>query len=113
MTAPFFHRHTEDQEGDPCGLPLPTRVKQGGQSGLEVLVTYAAGGGRHATRRLIRWQVEGVDPDLDLEAPLETGGNTLGPFAVGQVIRMVTEATNSSGTRTSAPRTITIEPPFR
>ena len=76
-------------------------------------MTYAAGGGRHATRRLIRWQVEGVDPDLDLEAPLETGGNTLGPFAVGQVIRMVTEATNSSGTRTSAPRTITIEPPFR
>jgi hypothetical protein len=41
---------------------------------------------------------------------MEPSGNTLGPFLVGQVVRVMTEVSNSS--RTSAVRTITIEEPI-
>jgi hypothetical protein len=62
--------------------------------------------------RLIRRQVDGVDPGFDLNAPLDASGNALGPFAVGQVVQVMTEVSNSSGTRNSAVRTITIEEPI-
>ena len=77
-----------------------------------MLVAYVAGGGSHATTLLIRWQVDGVDPGFDLNPPLDPSGNTLGPFAVDQFVRVMTEVSNRSGTRTSAVRTITIEEPI-
>ena len=61
---------------------------------------------------MIGWQIEGVDPGFDQSAPLDASGNTLGPFAVGEVVKIMTEVSNSSGTRTSAVRTITIEEPI-
>jgi hypothetical protein len=60
----------------------------------------------------MRWQVNGVDPGFDRNAPLDPSGNTLSPFAVGQVVRVMTEVSNRSGTRTSTVRTITIEEPI-
>ena len=54
----------------------------------------------------------GVDLDFIHSAPLDASGNALGPFTVGQVVRVITEVSNSSGTRTTAPRTITIEEPI-
>lgn len=56
--------------------------------------------------------VEGVDSDFTHEAELDPSGNTLGPFTVGQVVKVRTSVTNSTGTRTSAVRTITIETPI-
>jgi hypothetical protein len=38
--------------------------------------------------------------------------SVLGPFAVGEVVNVVTEVANSAGTRTRAVRTITIEEPI-
>ena len=45
-------------------------------------------------------------------APLDASGNALGPFAVGQMVKIITEVSNSAGTRTIAQRTITIAEPI-
>lgn len=70
------------------GMPAPdpieiNTVTQGGDGGLQVLVDYVPG-----------------------------GGNAVGPFVEGQVVKVITEATNNRGSRTSAERTITLEPPI-
>ncbi len=99
------------------GTPVPDvididTVLQGGDDGLHVLVHYEPGGGDHATTREIQWMVEGVDVDFTHTAPLDASGNALGPFTVGQVVKVRTSASNSSGTRTCAVRTITIGTPI-
>jgi hypothetical protein len=101
------------EQGTPAPDPIEiSTLTQGGEGGLLALVAYVPGGGDHATTRLIRWQVDGLDPGFDLSVPLDPSGNALGPFAVGQVVRVMTEVSNSSGTRNSAVRTITIEEPI-
>ncbi len=99
------------------GTPTPdvfdiATLLQGGTGGLRVLVSYEAGGGDHATTLEVQWMVEGVDADFTHTATLDPSGNTLGPFTVGQVVKVRTSVSNSSGTRTSAVRTITIEAPI-
>lgn len=99
------------------GTPAPepydiNTLVQGGQSGLQVLVSYLPGGGDHATTSVVKYKVEGVDADFTHISPLDPSGNTLGPFVVGNVVKVITEVSNSSGTRTSAVRTITIEEPI-
>jgi hypothetical protein len=96
------------------GTPYPTAIDlnplvQG--DGLEVLATYEPGGGEHATTKAVEWMVEGVDADFTHTAELDPSGNTLGPFTVGQVVKVRTKATNSSGSTTSAVRSITITTP--
>ncbi len=98
------------------GTPAPDTVEidtiqQGGDAGLQVLVAYLPGGGDHATTKAVKWQVVGVDTTFTHSAPLDLSGNALGPFIKGQVIKIITEVSNSSGTRTTAPRTITIGEP--
>jgi len=99
------------------GTPAPDTIEintvaQGGINGLQVLVTYVPGGGAHATTKLLKWMVVGVDTDFTHSTPLTDAGDAIGPFTVGQVVKVETEATNSAGTRTSAVRTITIETPI-
>lgn len=96
------------------GTPLPETIEidtvtQGGEEGRQALVAYVPGGGEHATSKKIKWQVVGVDADFVNEAPLDASGNALGPFPVGTVVRIIVEVGNSAGTRTTSPRTITIE----
>lgn len=99
------------------GTPAPTTIEiaevvQGEEDGLHLVVTYEEGGGNHATTREVQWMVEGVDADFTHTLPLEAVGNTFGPFVEAQVVRVRTSVSNSSGTRTSAVRTITIEEPI-
>lgn len=96
--------------------PVPETIEintvlQGGESGLEIIVSYVPGGGDHATTKLVKWQVVGVDAGFDQSAPLDASGNILGPFTEGQTVKVITEVSNSVGTRTTAPRTIVIGPP--
>ncbi len=99
--------------GTPAPAPIEINtVTQGGEDGLHVVVDYVPGGGAHATTKLLKWMVVGVDPDFTNSVDLEAGGNAVGPFTEGQVVKVITEATNSSGTRTSAERSITIAPPI-
>jgi hypothetical protein len=86
-------------------------VTQGGDDGLQVLVSYLPGGGAHATTKLVKYQVVGVDPDFTHSTPLDASGNALGPFTEGQTIKVLTEVSNSVGTRTTAARTIVIVAP--
>jgi hypothetical protein len=99
------------------GTPAPDAIdlqplEQGGDDGLHVLVSYEPGGGDHATEKKVEYMVEGVDADFGHAVDVDPSGNTLGPFTVGQVVRVRTKASNSSGSRTSAPRSITIEEPL-
>lgn len=98
------------------GTPAPETIEintvtQGGEDGLQVLVAYVPGGGDHATTKLVKWQVN-AEVDYPHEAPLDASGNALGPFVVGDVVKIITEVSNSVGTRTTAARTITIETPI-
>ena len=99
------------------GTPAPeaidiNEVTQGGEDGLQVLVSYVADGGDHATTKLVEYMVEGVDADFINPVAIEPSGNALGPFVVGQVVKVRTRVSNSVGTRTSAVRMITIEEPL-
>ncbi len=98
------------------GTPAPETVEidtvtQGGEEGRQVLVNYVPGGGDHATTKKIKWKLAG-EPTFTNEAALDASGNALGPFAVGAVVVIITEVSNSTGTRTTAPRTITLEEPI-
>ena len=99
------------------GTPAPTivnisTVTQGGDDGMHALVDWAAGGGDHATTSNLRWKVEGVDAGFTHSVPFDRKGNVIGPFTVDQVVRMMGEFINSSGTRTTAIRTLTIGVPI-
>lgn len=99
------------------GTPAPTivdisTVTQGGDDGLHALIDWASGGGDHATTSNLRWKVEGVDAGFTHSVPFDRKGNAIGPFTVGQVVRVMGEFINSSGTRTTAIRTLTIGVPI-
>lgn len=101
------------ETGTPAPDPIDLNpLEQGGDEGLHVLATYEPGGGAHATTKQVEYMVEGVDADFGHTAELDASGNTLGPFTVGQVVKVRTKVSNSSGARTSAVRSITIEEPL-
>ncbi|NBQ70054.1 MAG: hypothetical protein EBU46_14995 [Nitrosomonadaceae bacterium] len=54
------------------------------------------------------WKVEGVDQDFTHHNPVDPSGNALGPFTIGQVIKLRTRVTNSNGTTTGSIRTLTM-----
>ena len=62
-------------------------VTQGGTGGLQVLVAYVEGGGKHATTKQVKWQVAGTDAGFGRSAPWAAEGNALGPFEEGQTVR--------------------------
>lgn len=101
---------TEQSTPAPDPIEIST-VTQGGDDGLQVLVSYLPGGGDHATTRQVKWQKNG-ETNFPHSAVLDASGNTLGPFVEGDVVKIITEVSNSSGTRTTAPRTITLAPPI-
>ena len=102
---------TEPSTPAPEPIEIAT-VTQGGENGLQALLAYVIGGGANATGKKVRFGVAGVDTGTPHEVPLDPSGNALGPFPVGTVLTILTEVSNSAGTRTSAPRTITIGEPI-
>lgn len=100
------------EEGTPAPDPIEIgSVVQGGDGGLQVLVSYLPGGGDHATTQLVKWQ-KNAETDFPHSAVLDPSGNALGPFAQGDVVKIITEVSNSTDTRTIAPRTITLAAPI-
>ncbi len=57
--------------------------------------------------------MEGVDQDFDHTHTADPSGNALGPFPIGQVIKLRTRVTNSNGTTTGSIRTLTLLNPAR
>lgn len=83
-------------------------VLQGGLNGLQVLVSYENGTYTTGATSTVEWMVEGVDTDFTHTAPADPSGNALGPFTVGQVVKLRTRVTNANGTTTGSVRTLTI-----
>ena len=98
---------TTDSENLPGTLSIKT-ILQGGLDQLHILVSYVNGTGSNADDRLIEWMVEGVDTDFVHSAEVDLSGNALGPFLVGQTVKIRTRTVNSSGSRTCAVRTLVI-----
>ena len=98
---------------DSAHLPGTLGIKsilQGGTDGLHLLVSYDNGSFDGSLQSVIQWQVVGVDTDFTHAAPADPSGNALGPFTVGQVVKIRTRVTNSNGTTTGSTRTITVKP---
>lgn len=87
-------------------------VAQGGEDGLQVLVVYVPGGGAHATLKEVQFTLPGDAEPFTRKVPLLAAGNALGPFPVGTLVTLRTAVGNSVGTRTTAPRTLTLEEPI-
>lgn len=65
------------------------------QEGLSLNVTYLPDTGAHATVLELLWQVEGVHTDYQRTPADPEGGNVIGPFTEGQVVRVRTDVGNS------------------
>lgn len=83
-------------------------VLQGGVNGLQLLVSYENGTYTTGATSTVEWMVEGVDTDFTHTAPADPSGNALGPFTIGQVVKLRTRVTNANGTTTGSVRTLTI-----
>lgn len=84
-------------------------VTQGGEDGRQVLVSYVAGGGDHATTQQLEWTLPGDAKPFTHTQPLDFSGNALGPLPPGTPLTLRTSVSNSATTRTTAPRTIVIQ----
>jgi hypothetical protein len=99
---------------DSANLPGTLGIKtilQGGADQLHLLVNYDNGTYDATATSVIEWQVVGVDNDFTHNAATDPSGNTLGPFAVGQTVKIRTRVTNANGTTTGSVRTLTMQPP--
>jgi hypothetical protein len=101
----------DDIETEGSNMPGTLGIReilQGGVNGLQLLVSYENGTFTTDATSTIEWMVVGVDTDFTHSAPVDPSGNALGPFTVGQVVKLRTRVTNSNGTTTRSVRTLTI-----
>ena len=84
---------------------------QGGVNGLQVLVSYENGTYDSTATSTLEWMVEGVDSGFTHTHAADPSGNALGPFTVGQMVKLRTRVTNGNGTTTGSVRTLTILSP--
>jgi hypothetical protein len=96
-------------------LPETLGIKtftQGGTDGLQLLIQYEmyqVGPGETAK---LEWMVLDTDAGFTHSVPYDASGNALGPFGVGQTVRIRSAVSNSHGTRTGGVRQLTlIQPP--
>ena len=84
-------------------------ISQGGVNGLQVLVNFEPSTVEPDETRELQYLRDGIDADWTT-MPAGANGNAIGPFVVGQTIRVRTSVTNSHGTRNSGPRRLIIQP---
>ena len=96
-------------ETDSSGLPGTLGIKsvlQGGTDSLHILISYDPGTYDDTATSRVEWMVVGVDTDFTNNTPADPSGNALGPFTVGQTVKLRTRVTNSNGTTTGSVRTL-------
>lgn len=92
--------NTGSQTPVPDALEINTAVVQPPD---QVVFTYAAGGGDHATSFKLKWKIETVDADFIHESVLNLAGQTVTvPNAAGKTVSFIAVATNSTGSTNSA-----------
>jgi len=73
----------------------------------QVVLTYVAGGGDHATSFKLKWKIETVDTDFVHEAVLNLVGQTVTiANAAGKTVSFIAVATNSTGSTNSAAKQV-------
>ena len=81
---------------------------QGGANQLHLLVSYENGSFTPGAVNTLEWMVVGVNADFTAHsAAVDPSGNTLGPFTVGQTVKVRTRVV-LAGTTTGSVRAITI-----
>jgi hypothetical protein len=101
---------TTESGNQPGTLGIKSIV-QGGTDGLHLLLSYVNGTYNGSATSTVEWMVVGLDPSFTHDVPADPSGNVLGPFAVGQVVKLRTRVVNSNGTTTGSIRTLSIAAP--
>lgn len=95
---------TGGQTPEPDALEINTATAQAPD---QVVLTYVAGGGDHATSFKLLWKIETVDADFTHEAVLNLAGQTVTvPNASGKTVSFKARATNSTASTDSAVKTV-------
>ena len=83
---------------------------QGGTNGLQLLIAYEPYSLESGDTAVLQYQRLDTDPDWQ-DVAYDASGNALGPFLVGQTVKIRTRTVNQHGTRTSATRTLVVQAP--
>ena len=86
-------------------------VLQGGTDHLHILLSYDNGSYDGTATNTVEYMVVGVDTDFTRHVPVDPSGNALGPFAVGQTVKLRTRVRNANGTTTGSVRTLNLAAP--
>ncbi len=95
-------------------LPETLGIKlftQGGTNGLQLLTQYEPYQLEAGETATLEWMVVDTDVSFIHSVAYDPSGNAIGPFTVGQTIRVRTSVTNAQGTRTGGVRQLTIIAP--
>ncbi len=101
---------TTDSANQPATLGI-RNILQGGTGGLQLLISYDNASYDDSLENTLEWLVVGVDADFTHTTPVDPSGNALGPFTVGQQVKLRTRTRNANGTTTGSVRSLTIRPP--
>ena len=98
------------------GSPLPETLgislfTQGGTNGLQLMTTYEPYSLEPGETAGLQWMVVDTDTGFTHSVPYDPSGNAIGPFTVGQTVRVRTAVTNTAGTRTGGVRQLTLITP--
>ena len=98
---------TPESANQPATLGIRS-ILQGGADGLHLLLSYDNGSYTANTDSTVEWMVVGMDTAFTHHVTADPSGNALGPFAVGQTVKLRTRVDNSAATTTGSIRTLTI-----
>ncbi len=99
-------------ETESANLPGTLGIRnllQGGTNNLHILLSYDNGSYDGSATNTVEWMVSGTENDFTHSVPADPSGNALGPFAMGQTIKLRTRVSNANGTTTSSIRTLTLQ----
>lgn len=85
---------------------------QGGINYLHILLSYENGTYDGTATNTVEWQIVGTDggtnSDFAHSVAVDPSGNALGPFTIGQTVKLRTRVSNANGTTTGSVRTLAI-----
>ncbi len=96
-------------EGQPTTLGIKSLL-QGGTDNLHILLNYDPGTYDGNAESRVEWQVVGVDAEFANSIIIaDPSGNALGPFALGDTVKLRTRVKNSNGTTTGSVRSLVVQ----
>jgi len=94
------------------GLPATLGIKnlvQGGADNLHILLSYDPGSYDGKAASTVEWYVEGLEVEFVNSIAADPSGNALGPFAMGNTVKIRTRVKNSHGITTGSVRSLLIQ----